>query len=231
MGQISVSKIRSYIMGYGFARKFWGLPDVHNRLSWDKYREWQESKVHLCRQNLERFCLLVGEDENQAFDLFFEFQDLALEECRADLVFKEDSEAENFNASDATKSSTLVDFILNKEGIRKRPAMYFANNQVSGLWAMCSGFLWAEKDLGVMDSSDAMNLELFQLWLDERYPIAKGQTWDKLFYFQALGYDSGAFEQFYENFEMFLEGKNSDAPPRWVEIAIENIKKRSANEE
>jgi hypothetical protein len=231
LGQISVSKIGSYIMGYDFARKFWGLPDVHRRLSWDKFREWQESKFHLCRQNLESLCLLVCEDEKQAFDLFFHFYDMALEECKADLIIKEDVEAGNFDAADAAKSSTLVEFILNPEGLHKRPAMYFGSNKISGLWAMCSGFLWAEKDLGITDSSDAVNLELFQIWLDERYPIAKGQTWDKLFYFQALGYDDGALEQFYENFEMFLEGKNSDAPPRWVEIAIENIKKNAQSSE
>lgn len=109
--------------------------------------------------------------------------------------------------------------------------MYFGNDQITGLWAMCSGFLWAERDLGVMDSSDAVNLELFQLWLDERYPIGKEQPWDKLFYFLGLDSDSGALEQFYENFEIFLEGKDHDAPPRWVEIAIENIKKNASNNE
>lgn len=226
MGQVSVSKISSYIMGYNFARNFWGLSDVHRRLHWEKFREWQESKIHLCRQNLESFCLLVCEDEKQAFDLFFEFYDLALEECKTDLVLKEDLEAKNFNPAEATKSGTLIEFILNTENLRKRPAMYFGNHrQIYGLWAMCSGFLWAERDLGITDSSDAMNFELFQLWLDERYPIAKGQTWDKLFYFQALHSESRALEQFYENFEMFIEGKNADAPPKWVELAIENIKK------
>lgn len=227
LGQISVSKIRSYTMGYDFARKFWGLSDVHKRLPWEKYRKWQESKVHLCRQNLESFCLLVCEDEKQAFDLYFEFQDLALEECKADLVVKEDLDAKTFNQATATKSRTLVDFILDEEIIRKRPAMYFGHNKLSGLWAMCNGFLWAEKDLGITDSSDAMNFELFQLWLDERYPIAKGQTWDKLFYFEGLGDN---LEPFYENLEMFLEGKKSDAPPRWVETAIETILKNQKEE-
>jgi hypothetical protein len=231
LGQISVSRIDNYMMGYDMARKFWGLPDVHRRLSWNKFREWQESKFHLCRQNLESFCLLVCEDEKQAFDLFFEFQDLALEECKSDLIIKEDLEAKNFNPANAQKSSTLVELILNTEGIRKRPAMYFGHNQLSGLWAMCSGFLWAEKDLGITDSSDAMNFELFQLWIDERYPIAKGQTWDKLFYFEALHSEKWALEQFYENFEMFLEGKNTNAPPRWVETAIETILKNQREKE
>lgn len=37
-------------------------------------------------------------------------------------------------------------------------------------------------------------------------------------------------ERFYENFEMFLEGKKSDSPPKWVEIAIENILKDQKEE-
>lgn len=119
LGQISVSKISSYVMGYDFARKFWGLSDVHRRLSWDKFREWQESKFHLCRQNIQSFCLLICEDEQQAFDLFFEFHDISLTECKADLVIKEDLEVKNFNSDNAVKSGTLIEFILNKEGIRK----------------------------------------------------------------------------------------------------------------
>ncbi len=232
LGQISVSKIRSYAMGYDFARQFWGLPHVHRRLSWDKFRDWQESKFHLCSQNLESLCLLVSENEEQAFDLFFYFYDMALEECKLDLVIKEDLEAKSFNLSNNTKTSTLTEFILNKEGIRERPAMYFGNDkQISGLWTMCNGFLWAEKDLGITDSSDAMNFELFQVWLDDRFPIAKGQTWDKLFHFQGISSDRMGLERFYENFEMFLEGKNSDSTPKWIETVIENILKDQKGEE
>lgn len=229
LGRISVSLIGNYIMGYNFARQFWGLSDVHCRLSWDKYREWQESKIHLCRQNLESFCLLLCEDEKQAFDLFFEFQDIVLKECKADLVVKEDLEAKNFDHAKNTKSITLIEFILN-ENMKTKPALYLGNHRwVSGVWALCSGFLWSERDLGITDSLDAMNMELFQLWIDDRYPIAKGQTWDKIFYFNALDSEHRALEQFYEDFEMFLEGKNSDAPPKWVELAIENIKKDQEN--
>lgn len=232
LGRRSVSEIPGYIMGYDTARLFWGLPNIPYCLPPEQRRKWLDSKVHLCRQSLETFCLLVTEGEREAFDLFFEFHDLALEECKNDLVLQEDLESKVFNPLTATKTATLVDFILNPEGIRKRPAMYFGNSrQVTGVWAMCSGFLWAERDLGVTDSSDAMNLELFQLWLGERYPIAKGQTWDKLFYFEAIHSESWAMQKFYEDFEMFLEGKNADSPPKWVEIAVESIKKRSEGKE
>jgi hypothetical protein len=232
LGRRSVSEIGCYLMGYDTARRFWGLPLVPHCLSGELYKKWLDSKVHLCRQSLETFCLLLAEDEREAFDLFFEFQDLKLEECKDDFIHQEDLESKNFNQDKAIKSRTLIDFILDEEGIRKRPAMYFGNRrQVSGLWAMCSGFLWTERDLGIKDSSDAMNMEFFQLWLDERYPIAKGQPWDKLFYFEALGSESEALKRFYEDFEMFLEGREANSPPKWVEIAIENIKKQADNQE
>jgi hypothetical protein len=231
LGQRSVLKIRSYLMGYDFARQFWGLPPVPHCLSPELYKKWLDGKVHLCRQNLESFCLLVTEDEREAFNLFFGFQDLKLEECRGDLILQEDPESLRFNPANATKSRTLIDLIINEENLRKKPAMYFGNNQISGLWAMCSGFLWAERDLGITSSADAVNMELFQLWLDERFPIAKGQPWDKLFYFEALGSESWAMEQFYENFEMFLEGKEADATPRWIENVIDHLKKQTGNQE
>lgn len=231
LGRKSVSEIYPYIIGYETARNFWGLPNIPRCMEIERYRQWVDSKVHLCRQNLESFCLLLTEDERQAFELFFELHKSSLEECKDDLILHPDLESKNFEASTAIKTRTLVDFILDEEGFKRRPALYTGNSrQVSGLWALCSGFLWAEKDLEITDSSDAMNMELFQVWLDERFPIAKGQTWDKLFYFEALHSERGAMEQFYENFELFLEGKKADTPAKWVEIAIENIKKQTDNQ-
>lgn len=224
LGRRSVSEINPYIIGYDTARNCWGLPPVPRRLNLERFRQWVDSKVHLCRQNLQSFCLLLTEDEREAFDLFFELHNAALEECKDDLVLQEDLESKNFNQASIMKSGTLVDFILN-ELMKTKPALYFGNHRwVSGLWALCNGFLWAERDLGITDSSDAMNMELFQFWIDERYPIAKGKTWDKIFYFNAIHSESWALKQFYENFEMFLGGKKPDSPPRWVEEAIENIK-------
>lgn len=232
LGRRALSEIHGYISGYDLARLFWGLPNIPRCLSYEDYKKWIDSKVHLCRQNLETLCLLLAEDERAAFDLFFEFYNEAIEECKNLIISQEDVESKNFDSSKAIKNRTLVDFILDEEAIKKRPAMYFGNNRlVSGLWAFCSGFLWAERDLGITDSSDAMNMELFQLWIDERYPIAKGQPWDKIFYFNALHSEKWALEQFYENFEMFLEGRKADSPPKWVEIAIENIKKNSENQQ
>src|SRR5215213_733770 len=119
LGRRSVSEIYPYITGYDTARLFWGLPNVPHCLSGDDYKEWLNSKVHLCRQSLETFCLLLAEDEREAFDLFFEFQDLKLEECKSVFFNREDIESKNFSLERATKSRTLVDFILDKETIRK----------------------------------------------------------------------------------------------------------------
>ena len=57
------------------------------------------------------------------------------------------------NANEIEKANTLIEFLLNTP-IRERPAMYFGNHRwISSLWAMCNGFLWAEKDLGIESSS------------------------------------------------------------------------------
>ncbi len=122
LGRRSVSEIGIYIIGYDLARQFWGLPNIPYSISRERYKEWVDSKVHLCRQNLETFCLLLTEDERQAFDLFFELHNSALEECKDDLILQ-DLESKKLNQSTATKSRTLVDFILDEEGIKKRPAI------------------------------------------------------------------------------------------------------------
>ena len=86
LGRRSVSEIGAYLFGYNQARRFWGLPDVPRQLEQGKYKKWLATKVNLCHQNLEGFCLLITEDEREAFDLFFSFYDAALEECQSDLI-------------------------------------------------------------------------------------------------------------------------------------------------
>ncbi len=87
---------------------------------------------------------------------------------------------------------------------------------------MCNGFLCSEKDMGIENSSDAINLELFQFWLDERYPIAKGRTWDKLFDFLGLHSGSWALREFYEHLEMFLEGDSPEATSKTIKEIVKN---------
>lgn len=227
LGRRSVGEINPYIMGYDTARQFWGLPNVPRRLNIDAYRQWVESKVHLCNQDLQSFCRLLTQDEGSALDLFFTLYDAALDECKEELVDQTDLESKNFDPFTSAKSSTLVEFVLD-DSMKTMPALYFGNGRrLSRLWALCSGFLWAERDLGIVDSSDAINMEMFQLWLDERYPIAKGQNWDKLFYFYRLDYETGALEQFYEDFEMFLEGKKHDTNPKWIDEAVKSVLEHS----
>jgi hypothetical protein len=220
LGRHSVTEINAYFIGYEFARNLHKQTDLHRRISRERFKEWFDSKVHLCKQDMQSFCLLLTEDERQAFDLFFELYDAALEECKNDLLIPERDPIIN-NANKMEKSLTLVELIL--KPIKERPAMYFGNHRwTSSLWSMCSGFLWAEKDLGIKNSSDAMNMELFQLWLDERYPIAKGRTWDRLFDFLALHSKSWALKEFYEHFEMFLEGEFPDATSKTIKEILRN---------
>lgn len=101
LGRRSVSEINPYFIGYEHARNVWGLSELPRQLERDRFKQWQDSKVHLCRQNLQSFCLLLTEDERQAFDLFFELHDSALKECKKDLIVQKDTEAVNFRQSKA----------------------------------------------------------------------------------------------------------------------------------
>jgi len=160
LGRCSVIEIYSYFVGYEFARQFWQQPELCHRISRERLKEWVNSKVHLCRQNMESFCLLVTEDDRQAFDLYFELYDAALKECKDDLIIC-NQEQTSINHKEIKKSNTLIGFLF-EAPIKERPAMYFGNHRwISSLWAMCNGFLWAEKDMEIKSSSDAINLELF----------------------------------------------------------------------
>jgi hypothetical protein len=229
LGRRSVSEIHGYFFGYELARDFWKQPKLCRRIGFEQFREWLKSKVHLCRQGMATFCLLLTEDERQAFDLYFELYDTALEECKNALTICNQEQLQII-PDQTKKSQTLVNFLLEPQ-IREKPALYFGNHRwVSGLWAICNGSVWSEKDMGIENSSDAMNLELFQLWLDERYPIGKGQTWDKLFYFLALHSEKWALNEFYEHFEMFLEGDLPDALSKTNREILKNVQNQIEKE-
>lgn len=230
LGRRSVTEIHSYIWGYELARTYWQQPELSRRIPPERFREWLNSKVHLCRQSMSTFCLLLTEDEREAFELFFELYDAALEECKDDLMISNQKQ-ESVNQKETTKNNTLVNFLF-EAPIREKSAMYFGNHRwVSSLWAMCNGFIWAEKDMSIENSSDAMNMELFQLWLDDRHPIAKGRTWDRLFYFNAIHSESWALKEFYENFEMFLlEGDAPDALSKTNREILKNVQKQMDKE-
>jgi hypothetical protein len=222
LGRRSVSEMYGYFFGYDLARSYWRQTEIPRRITHERFRKWLDSKVHLCRQNMTSFCLLLTEDEREAFDLYFKFYDAALEECKDDLIICNQKQRP-INSDEILKTSTLIEFIFNAT-FKERPAMYFGNHRwVSSLWAMCNGFIWAEKDMGIENSSDAINIELFQLWLDERYPIAEGKTWDKLFYFLALHSESWALREFYEHFEMFLEGDLPDSLSKTNREILKNV--------
>jgi hypothetical protein len=229
LGKRSVSEIDDYFFGYELARDFWRQPKFCRRINFEQFREWLNSKVHLCRQGMPALCLLLTEDEKQAFDLYFELYDNALEECKNNLaIFNQ--EQLSINSDQTEKSQTLIKFLLEPQ-IREKLALYFGNHRwISGLWAMCNGFVWSEKDMGIENSSDAMNLELFQFWLNERYPIAKDQTWDKLFYFLALHCEKWALNEFYEHFEMFLEGDLPEALSKTNREILKNMQNQIEKE-
>lgn len=221
IGYVSVEQIGAYFVGYETALQFYGLPELCRNLSRKRFQAWFDSKAKLERQNMESLCLLLTDDEDKAFELYFELFDSAMEECRDDLV--QCPEPPAIDLTQLNLEKTFLSFI-SADYFQQRPAKYLGGgSQTRRLWAACSGFLWAEKDRGIENSSDAMNLEMFQHWLDERYPFAKGRPWFKLFYFLEIGSNKRALESFYEHLEMFLEGDEPNAPAKWIRETVKNM--------
>lgn len=224
LGRHDVRLIYPYCTGYNFARRDWGFPSLDRMIDLDKFRAWQSSKVRLSSQNLQSFCRLLTDTEEEAFELFFILYDSALKENGIATPIAAFESEQVDPASISKKGSILA--LITDTAFRKRPAMYFGNdNWIQSLWTICNGYIQAEADLGVPDSEDAEKLRAFQLWVDERHPIGKGRNWGQLYSFLALESDQGALDSFFEDMEMFLAGESSSTPARWITEAVANVLK------
>jgi len=224
LGRCDVRLLNPYWIGYDYARRDWRLGGVEHLIEWEKFREWQESKVHLCSQNLQGFCRLITDAEEDAFALFFALYESAFREHGIATPIAS-FECENIDPGSVTKAGSMLS-LISSAAFKTRPAMYFGNdNWIQSLWTMCNGYLHAEHDLGVPNSDDAAKLTAFQLWVDERHPIGKGRNWGQLYSFLALESDQGALDSFFEDMEMFLNGESSSTPAKWITEVVANVLK------
>lgn len=225
LGRCDVRLLLPYRVGYDYARRDWGLRGVDYLIEREKFREWQESKVHLCSQNLQSFCRLITDTEEDAFELFFTLYETAFKENGIATPIAA-FESERVDAVASSKTGSILS-IITSSAFRTRPAMYFGNdNWIQSFWTMCNGYIRAEADLGIVDSDDAAKLMGFQTWIDERHPIGKGRNWGQLYAFLALDSEQGALDKMHEELEMFLAGKPADNPANWVTEVLTNVMKR-----
>ncbi|MGD9588966.1 MAG: hypothetical protein AB7V11_08680 [Pyrinomonadaceae bacterium] len=221
LGRIDVHLTASYMVGYESARVAWCQPPLPMRLNVDRLREWQESKVHLCRQNLQGFSRFATDTDEEALQLFFGLYESALNDCKLDLI-DQNFFIESVDASSVEQTTSLVEMLI--EPIRTRPALYFGNRSwMASQWAFCNGYLEAEADMNIEASSDRKLMSKFQDWVVERYRVPKDRSWAKIYEFQSLDSNQGAFDLFFEDFELFQAGKTVDSPAKWVTEAIQKI--------
>jgi len=228
LGGCSPNLIGSYISGYEDGRHNYDIGYPGGRLTRRQFGDWFSKKVHSGPHGCASICLLNTDTEEEALQLFFEFRKMALKE------FTNEQPEEPFEKSDG-EARSLKGIILH-ETMRTKTVMYFGNDDwLRSMWAYCSGYLWAEQDLGKIDSDDRKTFTEFQKWLDKRYPFAEGKNWGKLFTFLGLGSNQQAREEFYDVFELFLEGGEPDAQTKritdWVQACLADLKERKAKGE
>jgi hypothetical protein len=219
LGRKSVRLIHGYEFGYDFARLRWGRPPLPAKLSHCAFQDWTEArfgwtKDEGCRQNPASFALLLASDEHSAFDLYFDLYDAASRDVGRDAPA---------NDGDAgTTQETLLEF-LTGEFCRARPGMYFGSPSLDALWAFCSGYLWAEQDMGVGASDDRTALDGFQRWVEARYSFTRGCPWNRVLHFLALHSPERGWASFFEMFAMFRAGEKPDALSETARTIISNI--------
>lgn len=123
-----------------------------------------------------------------------------------------------------TTRHDLLEMLSDREGIRKRPAMYFGNDpSASHIWSMMSGFRWAEIDECGEQGQASAFLTQFQSWIEERFPFSKGIPWHRTLFFVSLGSSSRSLGTFFDCFDLFRSGEASDSPSRAARIMMESI--------
>lgn len=235
LGTYSPNLLYPYFSGYDDARSHHGAPPVVGTLSLGDFATWFNENFYSGNQGFARVCQLLTDTDEQALELFFEFRKNRLQQLTGGLAGSQNEMAEHRDTGSAESRMSLTEFVLH-ESLRTRTAMYFANEHwIHGMWAMCNGYLWAERDLGIENSEDAERFAAFQKWVDERYPFAQGKNWGKVIEFLGMGVNERARNEFYDLFETFLEGTDPNEPTKncreWIETALADVKERQAKGE
>ncbi len=227
LGGYSPKLIHPYFVGYGDALRFHGRPQVSGRLGPREFLDWFRDNLYGGREGFAAFCHLLTDSEEKALELFFEFRALRLKELDAT---RSAAEASDLSDDSDLERLSMTSLILS-ETMRTKTALYFGNDLwLRGMWAMWSGYIWAEKDIGIEDSQDSQNFYNFQYWLDRRYKFTTSPNWGKLMEFLGMGVNENAREQFYDHFELFLEGAPPDGQTKrvkeWIAACLADVKER-----
>ncbi len=203
LGGLSPRLLHSYFEGYSQALTFHGQPVIAGNVGLKEFNRWFMANAYSGPQGWASYCVLLTDTEEQALELFYEFRSIAKK-----AKWKDD---DSFPPIALDVQMSVLD-LIRSDAIRQRPAMYFGNSGwLSGIWAMWSGYVWAESDLGIGTSIDREMFVGFKDWLRKRFEFAQEANFGKLFEFLALNVKENALENFFDHLDLFLEGAPPDA--------------------
>jgi hypothetical protein len=225
LGRRSLNALGAYLMGHDVGLRTYGIVDARTSIDDDVYRAWVSSRLETRKdQELSGFSLkcyaqLISGTDYEAFDTYLKLWRQAERECPNTGPVPE-------LVAPVIREAIPLRVIL--KPVLERPAMYFGSNSSSHeLFAFCNGFLEVENDIGVEGLENRQLLQMFQEWLDCRYPFGKGRPWGHLFYFLSLQSGEGSLGAFTGHMDMFLNGEPPDAMNPVVQEVVENVLKHA----
>ena len=223
LGQRSLKRLRSYLVGYGNACCDLQIPYPYDPVD-GQLGDWVENRIKLTPEHESRlnaragfnpysYARLISQDESHALDTFLELRELALR----DLGATPRTEAISSPSGHKNAFDLLPD-------MQKRPGLYLGNDwHLSNLWAYYRGYIWCEKDNGIHESETSTILTGFQEWMEQRYPFAAGITWDRILLFIKVESSRWALQSFTEHLALYLDGEVPDTMDTTMKIILSNI--------
>jgi len=224
LGRRSLKALEAYLTGHNTGLRTYGVADVRDSIDGDAFRIWVNSRLEMREEHERTFSLvscaeLMSGTDYEAFDTYLKLLRQAERECpSAGPVPK--------LMAPPIREAIPLQVVL--KPVLDCPAMYFGDDSSTHqLFAFCNGFLGAENDIGVDGPENRQLLQMFQEWLDCRYPFGKGRPWGHTLYFLSLGSGGRSFAAFASYMEMFLNGERPDAMHPAVKEVVENVLKHA----
>ncbi|HXN49913.1 MAG TPA: hypothetical protein VN893_24895 [Bryobacteraceae bacterium] len=180
LGCRSLVRLEAFQLGYGFFPQISGARDF----SFDAFRDWVLTRYRpavSAELGVTQILLQAAEDDERAFDLFFEELAAALA-SRADALKPREP---RFLVGDPLPASGFLDVL------RDRPAMFLGRVSVGALRAFLDGYGLAADEEGHVECLD---LDGFEHWVRKQLDLKGMFRWENAVLAQFGGDQSIAFQ-------------------------------------
>lgn len=103
------------------------------------------------------------------------------------------------------KSEYLYDLI---QRIKQRPGLYLGKRSIIRLNMLLLGYSQARMELGLPRTSQEIEFDKFQDWIQERFKITSSHGWDSIILFYSID-ERDALDKFFDLFEKFRSGESA----------------------